>query len=111
MVAAQDIMTYPRVKLDFSPPTPPLKRTTDKTKIDVRYSLIAPFCSVHIYWNPTIYELVYEVEEPLLDKTEESYRDQIIDAMRDIINFDVLIEKDREKLLDYLDKLSQRLVD
>ena len=104
MVAAQDIMTYPRVKLDFSPPTPPLKRTTDKTKIDVRYSLIAPFCSVHIYWNPTIYELVYEVEEPLLDKTEESYRDQIIDAMRDIINFDVLIEKDREKLLDYLDK-------
>lgn len=104
MAAMPDLMSYPRVKIDFSPPTPPLKRTTDKTKIDVRYSLIAPFCSVHIYWNPTIYELVYEIEEPLLDKTEDAYRTQIIDAMRDIINFDVLVEKDQEKLLDYLDK-------
>jgi flagellar protein FlaI len=104
MAAMQDVMNYPRVKIDFSPPIAPLKRAADKTKVDVRYSLIAPFCSVHIYWNPKIYELVYEVEEPLLDKTEEAYKDQIIDAMRDIINFDTIIEKDQEKLLEYLDK-------
>ncbi|MEX2016923.1 MAG: ATPase, T2SS/T4P/T4SS family [Candidatus Pacearchaeota archaeon] len=99
-----DLTTYPRVKIDFSPPTPPLKKMADKTKIDVRYSLIAPFCSVHIYWNPKIYELVYEIEEPLLEKFEEEYRNQIIDAMRDIINFDILVEKNQESLLDYLDK-------
>ena len=100
----QDVMKYPRVKIDFSPATPPLKKTSDKTRIDVRYSLIAPFASVHIYWDPKIYELIYEIEEPLIDKTEESQRDQIIDAMRDIINFDTIVEKDQESLLDYLDK-------
>jgi flagellar protein FlaI len=104
MAVMQNLSKYPRVEIDFTPVIPPLKKITDKTKIDVRYSLIAPFASVHIYWNPKIYELVYEVEEPVLDKTEESYKDQIISAMRDVINFDVLIEKDEESLLDYLDK-------
>jgi flagellar protein FlaI len=99
-----DLTNYPKVAIDFSPPIPPLKKTADKTKIDVRYSLIAPFASVHIYWNPKIYELVYEIEEPLLNSTEEQYKNQIIEAMRDIINFDVVVEKEQEKLLDYLDK-------
>ncbi len=103
MAAIQDLMSYPRVSIDFSPPIPPLKKTTDKTKVDVRYSLIAPFASVHIYWNPKIYELVYEIEEPVLDKAEEAYKDQIIEGMRDIINFDTLVEKDETKLLEYLD--------
>lgn len=104
MAVMQNLSKYPRVEIDFTPVIPPLKKITDKTKIDVRYSLIAPFASVHIYWNPKIYELVYEVEEPVLDKTEEAYKDQIISAMRDVINFDVLVEKDEESLLDYLDK-------
>lgn len=104
MAVMQNLTKYPRVEIDFTPVIPPLKKITDKTKIDVRYSLIAPFASVHIYWNPKIYELVYEVEEPVLDKTEEMYKDQIIGAMRDVINFDVLVEKDEESLLDYLDK-------
>ena len=104
MAEIQDVTTYPRVKIDFSPVNPPLKKAPDKTKIDVRYSLIAPFSSVHIYWNPKIYELIYEIEEPLLDKTEEAYRDQIVDAMRDIINFDSVVEKEPDKLLEYLDK-------
>ena len=103
MAETQNLINYPRVSIDFSPAIPPLKKITDKTKIDVRYSLIAPFASVHIYWNPKIYELVYEVEEPILDQTEEAYKDQIIEAMRDIINFDTIIEKDEEKLLEYLD--------
>ncbi len=104
MTTTQDIMTYPRVEINFSPTFPPLKKVVDKTKIDVRYSLIAPFASVHIYWDPKIYELVYEIEEPVLDKTEELYRNQVIDAMRDIINFDSVVEKNQEKLLEYLDK-------
>ncbi|HEB47341.1 MAG TPA: secretion system protein, partial [Candidatus Pacearchaeota archaeon] len=83
---------------------PPLKKIKDKTKIDVRYSVIAPFALVHIYWNPKIYEVVYEVEEPRLDEIEVKYREQILTAIRDMINFDTIVEKDVEKLLDYIDK-------
>ena len=100
----QDVMKYPRVSINFSPTFPPLKKSPDKTKIDVRYSLIAPFASVHIYWDSKAYELKYEIEEPLLDEKEESFKNQIVDAMRDIINFDAIVEKDQESLLDYLDK-------
>ena len=104
MDAVQDVLNYQRVKINFSPQVAPLKSAPDKTRIDVRYSLISPFSSVHIYWDPKIYELVYEIEEPVLNQTEESYKNQIIDAMRDLINFDTLVKKDEEHLLEYIDK-------
>ena len=100
----QDVMKYPRVKIDFSPVIPPLKKITDKTKIDVRYSLIAPFASVHIYWNPKIYEVVYEIEEPILNKEEFEYREEISSILREMINTETVIEKNEEKLFEYIDE-------
>ena len=101
MVGIQD---YPRVAINFSPIIPPLKKIKDKTKIDVRYTVISPFAFVHIYWDPKIYEVLYEIEEPILDKTEKGYKDQILIAIRDMINYDTIVEKDKEKLLEYIDK-------
>ncbi|HEA46499.1 MAG TPA: secretion system protein E [Candidatus Pacearchaeota archaeon] len=98
------ILGYPRVMVNFSPQVPPLKKMEDKTKIDVRYSVVSPFSFVHIYWDPKIYEVVYEVEEPPLDAIEADYREQILNAMRDMINFDTVVEKDQEKLLEYIDR-------
>ena len=98
------IMDYPKPKIDFGVKIPPLRKMRDKTQIDVRYGLILPFVFVHIYWNPKISEVAYEIEEPLLDETEKHYKEQIINAMRDMINFDTIIEKDIEKLMDYIDK-------
>jgi len=98
------IKDYPRVAINFSPAIPPLKKIKDKTKIDVRYSVISPFAFIHIYWDPKIYEVLYEVEEPRLDKTEVGYREQVLVAIRDMINYDTIIEKDVEKLLEYIDK-------
>ena len=98
------IQDYPRVAINFSPVIPPLKKIKDKTKIDVRYSVISPFAFIHIYWDPKIYEVLYEVEEPRLDKTEVGYREQVLVAIRDMINYDTIIEKDVEKLLEYIDK-------
>jgi len=100
----EGIQNYSRVKINFSPIVPPLKRIKDKTKIDVRYSVISPFAFVHIYWDPKIYEVLYEVEEPRLDETETKYKNQILTAIRDMINYDTIVEKDIEKLLDYIDK-------
>ncbi|MFH1326968.1 MAG: ATPase, T2SS/T4P/T4SS family [archaeon] len=98
------IETYTRVEIDFSPKIPPLRQIRDKTKIDIRYALIAPFAYVHIYWDPKNYEIVYEVEEPILDELESKYRDQIISAMKNLINFEIIVDKDRDKLLEYIDK-------
>jgi flagellar protein FlaI len=100
----QGIQDYPRVPINFSPKIPPLKKIEDKTKINVRYCLIAPFAFVHIYWDPKIYELVYEIEEPKLNETEQKYKTQIISAMRDLINFDKIIGGSEEDLLEYIDK-------
>jgi len=98
------IQDYPRVAINFSPVVPSLKRIKDKTKIDVRYSVISPFAFIHIYWDPKIYEVLYEVEEPILDKTEASHKEQILVAIRDMINYDTIVEKNVEKLLEYIDK-------
>ena len=48
-MAIRGIQDFPRVKIDFSPEIPPLKKIADKSKIDVRYCLIAPFAFPHIY--------------------------------------------------------------
>ena len=100
----QGIFDYPRVQIDFSPKVPPLKKVKDKTKIDVRYCVISPFAFVHIYWDPKIYEVVYEIEEPILTEEEEKYREQITEAMRDVINFYSVVEGKQEALLEYIDK-------
>jgi flagellar protein FlaI len=97
------ILAYPRVAINFSPTFPPLKKIKDKTKIDIRYSVISPFAFIHIHWDPKNYEVIYEIEEPILDVNEMAYREQIISAMRNMIDFDSVIEKDMEKLLEYID--------
>ena len=99
-----DIAKYERVLIDFSPKIPPLKKSDDKTKVNIRYSLIAPFAFVHIYWDPKIYELVYEVEEPILTREEKAYREQILSVMKELINFDSIIQKNKETLMEYIDK-------
>ena len=98
------IKDYERIPIDFSPKIPPLKKSENKTKIDVRYCLTSPFAFAHIKWDPKIYELIYEIEEPKLDKKEQEYKKQIINAMRDLISFRNIIGKDKNNLFEYLDK-------
>ncbi len=98
------ILKYPRPEINFSPQVPPLKKIKDKTKIDVRYCLISPYAYAHIYWDPKEHELVYNIEEPILNSDEKKYKEQLIESIRSMINFDIVIEKDLDKLLDYIDK-------
>ncbi len=98
------IKDYPRPEINFNPVIPPLKRIKDKTKIDVRYCLISPYAFVHIHWDPKIYEVVYEIEEPILTDIEMKKKDEIITAMNNMIDFETVIEKEKTKLLEYIDK-------
>lgn len=100
----REIHKYPRAFIDFSPRIPPLKKIKDKSKIDVKYCLIAPFAYAHIYWDPKRYEVVYEIEEPLLNNYEKECREKIISTMREMVNFEEVIKGELEYLLEYLDK-------
>jgi len=99
-----NIQNYPRPMINFSPTIPPLKKVKDKTKVDVRYCLIAPYTYVHIYWNPKIHEMVYEIEEPILTEKETHYKNEITEAMREIMNFEIIVRKNENEILDYIDK-------
>jgi archaeal flagellar protein FlaI len=98
------IQDYPQVAIDFSPRIPKLKKQKDKTKINVRYCLIAPFAYVHIYWDSKEYEVLYNIEEPILDRTESLYLEQIVSAMKNMIDFSEIVRKSRETLFEYIDK-------
>lgn len=106
----QSIQSYQRIKVNFSPDIPALKKIKDKTKINVRYALISPFAFVHIYWNDKNSEVIYEVEEPILDEREIKYKEDLITAMENMINFDAIVEKDQELLLEYIDKMFKILI-
>ena len=99
------ILNYPRVVINFSPKIPKLKKITDKTKINIRYSLISPFAFAHIYWDSKISELVYVVEEPYLDEREKEQKEEIISAMENMINLGNIIEKNEETIFKYIDRM------
>jgi archaeal flagellar protein FlaI len=98
------IQNFPKVEIDFSPQIPHMVRIEDKSKIDIRYALISPFAFAHIYWDEKNYEVHYDIEEPLLNSIEEEYRQRILEAMREMINFDIIVEKDMDGLLEYIDQ-------
>jgi archaeal flagellar protein FlaI len=99
-----DIENYERVNINFHPDIPPLEKIKDKTKIDVRYCVISPFAFIHIYWDSKTFDLVYDVEEPILTDEEKQYREQLTKAIEDLINFEEVIERNEESLLEYIDK-------
>src|SRR3989344_1279599 len=59
----------------------------------------------HIYWNQKISQVVYDIEEPILDEKEKKYVEEITSAMKEMINVDEVIEQDEEKMMEYLDKM------
>ena len=51
--------TREKIVIDLSPGIPALPRLEDKTKIDVRYMLISPYVSAHIFFDKKNMELMY----------------------------------------------------
>jgi archaeal flagellar protein FlaI len=96
--------------INLNPGIPALPRADDKTKIDVRYPLISPYAYAHIYWNKKDSELMYELEEPLLDPKEKENLERVESSMREIININVLVDKTIEAMIIYIDKTAKLLI-
>lgn len=97
-------------QINLNPTIPVLPKIEDKTKIDVRYMLIPPYASAHIYWNKEINELAYDLEEPNLTDVEKSILAELEKAMYELINVNVAVEKSVEATTDYIDKTARLLI-
>ncbi len=98
------------VKLNLSPNVPTVPRPEDKTKVNVRYMLIAPFVSVHVYWDEEQGELIYNVEEPVLEEEDKKNFERVEQAMRESVNVDFVTGGSDEQLIDYVDKTARVLI-
>ncbi len=65
---------------------------------------------MHIYWDSKISELVYEVEEPYLNETEKKYKEEIVSAMENMINLGEVVEKNKEVIAKYIDRMFKILL-
>ncbi|MBI3334668.1 type II/IV secretion system ATPase subunit, partial [Candidatus Pacearchaeota archaeon] len=99
------------VPINLTPTVPALPKFEDKMKIDIRYTLIAPYASAHIYWDKDLGELVYALEEPLLSTEEKNILEKIEEAMVDVINVNVAVEKTLEATTAYIDKTARLLLE
>ena len=98
------------IYIDLKPGIPALPKIEDKTHLDIRYALISPYAFAHIYWSKTENELVYELEEPLLDSYETDLLKKIENGMREVININVLVEKTTDAMIDYINKTAELLI-
>jgi len=96
--------------IDLNPPVPALTHVEDKTKINVRYTIIVPYVSIHIYWDPEIGSVVYDVEEPLLNDFEAEIMRELEVGITELFNINVVVDKSQSSLLNYLDKTAKVLL-
>jgi len=99
------------VSINLNPQVPAIPKFEDKTKIDVRYMVIAPYVSIHVYYDAKSGEVVYDVEEPILTGEEKENLDRIEQAMREVVDVNMAgNENGQEGLLDYIDKTARLIV-
>ena len=90
--------------IDIEQRIPTLPDITDKEKFDVKYPLIAPYAYVHIYWDAPAKELVYSVEEPVLDDKEKKILSILEDGIKELINITFISVKEGDILIEFLEK-------
>jgi len=100
-----------QIKINLNPSIPALPQVEDKTKINVRYTLIAPYVSVHIHWDKKNSELIYEIEEPILNENEKSLLATLENSLGEMVNMSIVVQKTTESMIDYINKTSSLLIE
>ncbi len=99
------------MNINLNPRVPVLSRVEDKTKIDVRYMVIAPYVSIHIYYDVKSGNVIYDVEEPIMSEEESANLNNIEQTMREVVNVNMSGEDNsKEGMLDYIDKTARLII-
>ena len=99
------------ISINPNPAIPALPRVDDRSKVNIRYSLIAPYANCHIYWNSKKRELTYDLEEPILSESERAALQKLEEAMIELININVVIDKTTESMMEYIDKTARLIIE
>ncbi len=100
-----------KIEINLNPSIPALPKIEDRTKINVRYALISPYVTVHIYWDQNQRELIYNIEEPFLDENEKELLSTIEISLGEMVNINILVQKTTESMIEYIDKTSRLLIE
>jgi flagellar protein FlaI len=99
------------MNINLNPQVPAVSMPEDRTKIDVRYMVISPYVSIHIYYDEKLGEIIYDVEEPVISEEERKVLDRIASAMKEVVNVSVAAsDNSMEGLLDYIDKTARLII-
>ena len=91
-------------KIDRSQRMITLPPFENKQTIDIRYPLIAPYAFAHIFWDKIRNELMYEVEEPILNDVEKELLELVQLGLEEMINISFVRANKANMLIDYLEK-------
>ena len=97
------------VNLNLNPAVPMLQRT-EKSETDIRYMLISPYATAHIYWDNKEKEMIYDLEEPVLNEEEKQNFEKIEKAMLDMVNINMILERDEKSLIEYIDRTLKLII-
>jgi flagellar protein FlaI len=100
-----------RIEINLNPIIPALPKVENKTKINLRYTLISPYVSVHIFFDEQSGELMYKIEEPMLNAQEKYYLNLLENSLEEMINLNLLVQQTTESRILYLDKTSRLLIE
>ncbi len=101
---AQPTVEVPIFQIPEVPQIPTLPEAADKTKLDVRYPLIAPYVNAHVYWDKQANELLYAIEEPALDPREKKILALAEEGVRELISISFINLKTVNIVVEYLEK-------
>ncbi len=90
---------------------PPIPDVNDLTKIDIKYKVIDPYVSIHIYWDKEKNEIIYEIKEPELSGTEVKQLKIIEEGLIELINISFINIKNEKTVIEFLEKNLKILLD
>lgn len=96
--------------IDTKPKIIKIPNFDDRKDINIRYPLLPPYAYARIYWDNAFSELIYYLEEPILDKTEKELLRLLILGLEEMINISFVKASKKNTLIQYLEKNVQSIL-
>ncbi len=98
-------------EINLKPQVPSFKVPSDKSKIDVRYIVISPYTSAHVFFDAASKEIKYKIEEPVLKDHEKELLLKFEERLYDLVNREMLTKKNVYDIIAYVDKEARLLLE
>jgi len=96
--------------LDLRPRSISLPDFKERREINVRYPLIPPYAFAHIFFDEESKEVVYYVEEPVLNDVEKELLELVQLGLQEMINISFIRTGNISLVLQYLEKNVQSIL-